>query len=83
MKTIEELKNALEKDRAGFIKGLIAAGYVDMVVYNNTGSDDELVRMAIQMYNDTDNAFDIFEFESWLTPIRGTGVERTPFPERG
>jgi len=66
MRTIEDLENALQNDRAGFIKGLIHAGYVDDVVYNLTNNDDELIRLATGIYTDLDDAFDIKQFESWI-----------------
>lgn len=64
--SINELYKALKEDRAGFIKGLIAAGYVDEVVYNNSGNDNELVRLAIEIYSDLWGAFDKSAFESWV-----------------
>lgn len=64
--SIDELQEALKEDRAGFIKGLIAAGYVDEVVYNSSGDDDELVRLAIEIYSDLWGAFDKSTFESWV-----------------
>jgi len=66
MKTINELKEALQNDRAGFIKGLIAAGYIDSVVYNATADDNELLRLATNIYLDLWGAFNIPEFESWV-----------------
>jgi len=66
MKTINELKGALQNDRPGFIKGLIAAGYVDSVVYNATADDNELIRLATEIYNDVWKSFDVKEFESWI-----------------
>lgn len=66
MKTINELKEALKNDRAGFIKGLIAAGYIDSVVYNATADDNELLRLATNIYLDLWGTFNIPEFESWV-----------------
>jgi hypothetical protein len=66
MKTINELKEALQNDRAGFIKGLIAAGYVDTVVFNLSNDDNELIRLATEIYNDVWKTFDVKEFESWI-----------------
>lgn len=66
MKTINELKAALQNDRAGFIKGLIAAGYVETVVLNLSNNDNELIRLATEMYSDLWEAFNISEFESWV-----------------
>lgn len=66
MKTIDELCQALANDRAGFIKGLVAAGYVDDVVFNLSGNDDELVRLASGIYSDIWGAFDVSAFESWV-----------------
>jgi hypothetical protein len=66
MKTINELKEALNSDRAGFIKGLIAAGYVDTVVLNLSNNDDELIRLATEIYLDLWGAFNVSEFESWI-----------------
>lgn len=66
MITVERLREALKKDRAGFIKGLIAAGYIDEVVYNKTGSDTELIALAINILADLDGAFDQNEFKSWV-----------------
>lgn len=66
MKTINELKEALKNDRAGFIKGLIAAGYVDTVVLNLSNNDDELIRLATEIYLDLWDAFNVSEFESWI-----------------
>lgn len=64
--SINELHKALKEDRAGFIKGLIAAGYVDDVVYDNSGDDNELVRLATEIYSDLWDAFDKSAFESWV-----------------
>lgn len=66
MKSINSLYQALKRDRAGFIKGLIKAGYVDTVVFNNSGVDSELVRLAVNMYNDVWESFNVLEFESWI-----------------
>lgn len=66
MKTINELKEALQNDRAGFIKGLIAAGYVDTVVLNLSNNDDELIRLATEIYLDLWDTFNVSEFESWI-----------------
>ena len=66
MLTIETLKKALNEDRAGFIKGLIAAGFVDEVVYNATASDTELIALAIVIFSDLDGAFNQEEFKSWV-----------------
>lgn len=62
---LEKLEKALKIDRAGFIKGLIAAGYKDMVVYNATKKDIDLLRLASEMYADIWDTFDIYAFESW------------------
>lgn len=64
-RTVNDLKKALT-DRAGFIKGLIKAGYVDVVVNNATKDDNELIRLALNIYNDIDGTFDVNEFESWV-----------------
>ena len=66
MRTINELKAALQNDRAGFIKGLIVAGYVETVVLNLSNNDNELIRLATEMYSDLWEAFNISEFESWI-----------------
>lgn len=66
MRTINELKEALQNDRAGFIKGLIAAGYIDTVVFNLSNDDNELIRLATEIYNDVWKTFDVKEFESWI-----------------
>ena len=66
MRTIEELKKAIKEDRAGFIKGLIAAGYIDTVVYNATETDNQLLTLALNIYADLDGAFNLKEFESWI-----------------
>lgn len=66
MITIDKLTNALETDRPGFIKGLIAAGYVDVVVYAATADNNELIRLALNVLNDLDGAFDAQEFRSWV-----------------
>jgi len=66
MLTIDNLKQALLTDRAGFIKGLIKAGYIDMVVYTATADDNELIRLAVNMLNDIDNCFNVKEFKSWV-----------------
>lgn len=65
-RTMNELNEALKEDRAGFIKGLIAAGYVDEVVYGYSGDDNELVRLATGIYNDLWDTFDIKGFERWV-----------------
>lgn len=66
MRTIDELMQALKEDRAGFVKGLIKAGYVDTVVYRHTNDDDELINLAAAMYTDLWDAFNVKEFESWV-----------------
>lgn len=63
-RTMNELNEALKEDRAGFIKGLMAAGYVADVVFNNSGDDNELVRLAVEIYTDVWDSFDKKEFES-------------------
>ena len=64
MITINDLYNALNRDRYGFIKGLIAAGYFEPVVLNASGNDDKLVSLAINIMNDAD--FDFKTFKSWV-----------------
>ena len=67
MRTVADIREFLKIDRVGFIKGLIAAGYVDSVVYKATEDDIKLVRLAVNMYTDTWEAFDTDEFESWIS----------------
>ena len=64
-RAINELHEALKEDRAGFIKGLIAAGYVDIVVYGRSGDDNELVRLTAGIYSDLWDTFNREAFESW------------------
>ena len=65
MKTINDLETALQERRGRFIKGLISAGYNDVMIYNVTGHDHELLRLAAAMYTDTWDTFDIKAFEEW------------------
>ena len=64
MITIDDLKNALRRDRCGFIKGLIAAGYFEPVVLNASGDDDKLVNLATNIMCDSD--FNFKAFKSWV-----------------
>ena len=66
MLTIEKLTDALKTDRAGFIKGLIAAGDIDMVVYSATADNSEHIRLALNVLNDLDGTFNTQEFRSWV-----------------
>ena len=62
MKTINELKKALENDKLLFATGLIIAGYNEKVVDNAYDNSDELLRLAIDIYNDLWGAFDVNGF---------------------
>ena len=66
LRTVNELEEALQEDRAGFIKGLIKAGYVDTVIYNATNDDNRLIELAVGIYTDLWDAFNVKEFESWV-----------------
>lgn len=64
MITIDDLFNALKRDRYGFIKGLIAAGYFEPVILNASGNDEKLVQLAADIMCDPD--FDFKTFKSWV-----------------
>lgn len=55
-----------ENNRKGFIKGLIAAGYVASVVNQCAFNDSELLRLAVEIYNDVWECFDKGAFESGI-----------------
>lgn len=59
---INKLKNALANDKLLFATGLIIAGYNEKVVNNAYDSSNELLQLAINMYNDLCGAFNINEF---------------------
>lgn len=59
---INKLKNALANDKLLFATGLIIAGYNEKVVNNAYDSSNELLQLAINMYNDLCETFNINEF---------------------
>lgn len=61
--TIKELENKIKENRTTFIKGLKAAGYVGRVVNNYAFNDSELLRLAVEIYNDLWGTFDKEAFE--------------------
>lgn len=64
--TINELKSKIKTNRTAFIKGLKDAGYVSKVVNQYAFDDDELLRLAVGIYEDIWNAFDKNAFEKAL-----------------
>lgn len=62
MKTINELKKALENDKLLFATGLIIAGYNEKVVDKAYDDSNELLRLATDIYNDLWSAFDVNAF---------------------
>lgn len=61
---IKTLESIIKNNRKGFIKGLIAAGYVASVVNQYAFNDSELLRLAVEIYNDVWECFDKKAFES-------------------
>lgn len=61
--TIKELENKIKENRTAFVKGLKAAGYVNKVVNNYAFNDSELLRLAVEIYNDLWGTFDKEAFE--------------------
>lgn len=61
--TIKELESKIEENRTAFIKGLKDAGYANKVVNHYAFNDDELLRLAVEIYNDLWGAFDKEAFE--------------------
>lgn len=63
MKTINELIEVIKNNRKGFIKGLKDAGYVNHVVDGYAFDDNNLLRLAVEIYNDVWETFDVKAFE--------------------
>ena len=63
MMTINEIETKIKENRTAFIKGLKGAGYVSKVVERYAFNDSELLRLAIEIYNDLWGAFDKKAFE--------------------
>lgn len=61
--TIKELENKIKENRTAFVKGLKAAGYVNKVVNRYAFNDSELLRLAVEIYNDLWGTFDKEAFE--------------------
>lgn len=61
--TIKELENKIKENRTAFIKGLKDAGYVGSVVKQYAFNDGELLRLAVEIYNDLWDTFDKGAFE--------------------
>lgn len=61
--TIKELEIKIKENRTAFIKGLKVAGYVNKVVNNYAFNDSELLRLAVEIYNDLWGVFDKEAFE--------------------
>ena len=66
MKTIETLKNKITENRFLFGAALKAAGYMDHVILEYINNDAELLRLAVEIYDDHWNAFDVPAFEKSL-----------------
>lgn len=64
MKTIETLKNKITENRYKFIVALLAAGYERRAIIDDIDNDSELLRLAIEIYNDNWEAFNVEAFES-------------------
>lgn len=61
--TIKELETKIKENRTAFIEGLKGAGYTSKVVNNYAFNDDELLRLAVEIYNDLWGTFDKDAFE--------------------
>lgn len=60
---IEKLENKIKENRTAFIKSLKDAGYVCRVVNRYAFNDSELLRLAVEIYNDLWGTFDKEAFE--------------------
>lgn len=61
--TIDKLENKIKENCTAFIKGLKDAGYVSRVVNRYAFNDSELLRLAVEIYNDLWGTFDKEAFE--------------------
>lgn len=61
--TIKKLETKIKENRMAFIKGLKDAGYVNRVVNKYAFNDSELLRLAVEIYNDLWETFDKEAFE--------------------
>ena len=61
--TIQTLEAKIKTNRAAFIKALKDAGYVSKVVNRYVFNDDELLRLAVGIYEDLWDTFDKAAFE--------------------
>lgn len=66
MKTINVLKSSIKNNRAAFIKALNDAGYASKVVDRYATNDSELLRLAVNIYEDLWDTFDKNAFEKAL-----------------
>lgn len=66
MKNINELIQAINNNRKGFIEALKKAGYVERVVNQYAFDDDNLLRLSLEIYNDVWESFDREAFEKTL-----------------
>lgn len=64
--TINNLKSNITNNRSNFIKALKAAGYVERVVNSYADNDSELLRLAVGIYEDLWESFNIKAFEEAL-----------------
>jgi hypothetical protein len=66
MKTINELTEAIKNNRKSFLEALKKAGYVERVVNQYAFDEDNLLRLAVEIYNDVWESFDLEAFEKAL-----------------
>lgn len=64
--TINNLKSNITNNRSKFLKALKAAGYVESVVNKYAFNDSELLRLAVEIYEDLWESFNIKAFEEAL-----------------
>lgn len=70
MITINTLQNKIKNNRFQFAAALKAAGYVKKLIADNICNDSELLRLALDIYNDHWDAFDKEAFEDLVDSIK-------------
>lgn len=64
--TVDELETKLKENKFNFLNALYMANYTPYAINNNMDDDSKLLNMAVRMYNDPWDSFEVKNFESQL-----------------
>lgn len=63
---VVDIENKLKENKFNFLNALYKAGYTPYAINKNMNNDSKLLEMAISMYNDLWDSFDVGNFERQL-----------------